>query len=246
MPRESDDEVLTNIPPHLHPLFRRIGRTLRAKRGQSRTEAFLSYVHDHPGEEDEAVDRVVEWKLKQHLRPMLDFYETPTWAVRAVLPLLPVVEGKTRILDPGCGSGVILRELGAQYPENEVVGLEKDSARYEACAASTDLDVRRGDFLTFEEKFDLVVSNPPYSHAMEFVQQALRVAPVVAMLLRLGFLAGQRRAAWHREHPCHVAVLPRRPSFTADGKTDATEYAWFIWGTENAGRHCVLDVEGRR
>jgi hypothetical protein len=46
-------------------------------------------------------------------------------------------------------------------------------------------------------------------------------------------------------------VLPRRPSFTADGKTDATDYAWFAWNTSDdrgerliePGRWDVLDVE---
>ncbi len=155
---------------------------------------------------------------------------------------LPSLDGM-RILDPGCGTGAILRAMGAAFPENEIVGLEKDQARFDAASASTDLPVMRGDFFLHAEKYDLIISNPPYSHALEFVQHALTLAPLVCMLLRLPWLASQRRAAWHRENPAHVNVLPKRPSFTADGKTDATEYAWFIWGTERAGTWSILSID---
>lgn len=129
------------------------------------------------------------------------------------------------------------------FPENEILGLEKEEGRYLAAQDSTDLPVVQGDFLLHREKYDVIVSNPPYSHALEFVQHALTLAPVVCMLLRLPWLASIRRVEWHKENPAHVCVLPKRPSFTADGKTDATEYAWFIWGTEHGGKWTILDVD---
>ncbi len=238
---ESDDEVRQNIAPDLVPLFNRVRLGIKKCAGKSRTESFLEYVEEHPHEGAEAVDIGAVWKLKQVLRPMLDFYETPAWAIHAVVPILPVQPGM-HILDPGCGTGAILRELGAAYPECGVTGLEKDRARFEAVEASTDLPVQLGDFFQHQEKYDLIVSNPPYSHALEFVQHALMLAPVVCMLLRLPWLAGQARAEWHRENPAHVAVLPRRPSFTGDGKTDATEYAWFLWGTDRRGTWEILET----
>lgn len=238
---ESDDEVRQNISVALLPLFNRIRTQIKGTRLQSRTEAFLSYVADHPGEEIEAVDRVAEWKLKQVLRPMLDFYETPSWAIRAIGPHLPIGTS-TRILDPGCGTGAILRAIGALFPENEILGLEKDETRFHACRASTELPVAHGDFFQHTEKHDLIISNPPYSHALEFVQHAMTLAPVVCMLLRLPWIASQRRAEWHRENLCQINVLPKRPSFTADGKTDATEYAWFLWGAGDPGTYTILEV----
>ncbi len=239
---ESDDEVRQNIAPDLIPLFNRVRTGLKKCKGKSRTESFLEYVEEHPHEGAEAIDIGAEWKLRQVLRPMLDFYETTAWAVHAVLPVLPVIPEVTRILDPGCGTGAILRELGAAFPENEITGLEKDRARFEAVSASTDLPVQLGDFFHHSDKYDLIVSNPPYSYALEFVQHALTLAPVVCMLLRLPWLAGQGRAQWQRENPSQVNVLPRRPSFTGDGKTDATEYAWFIWGTQQAGTWQILET----
>jgi len=47
---ESDDEVRSNIPADLLPLFERVKRTIRGTDRQSRTEAFLRYAEEHPDE----------------------------------------------------------------------------------------------------------------------------------------------------------------------------------------------------
>ncbi len=242
MRRETNEEVRQNIDAALVPLFNRVCGAITGNDRESRTEAFARYVEEHHGEEAEAAADLAGFRLKSILRPMLDFYETPSWAIRALAPVLPVKEGD-RILDPGCGTGAILRTIGAMYPENEIVGLEKEEGRFLAAQDSTDLPVVQGDFFQHRETCDVIVSNPPYSHALEFVQHALTLAPVVAMLLRLPWLASIKRAEWHRENPARVCVLPKRPSFTADGKTDATEYAWFIWGTDFPGTWHILEID---
>jgi hypothetical protein len=239
---ETDQEVRDNIPPALVELFDRMRGSIRGSARQSRTEAFLEYVEEHPGEEHAAVTSLAEWRLKALVRPMLDFYETPSWAVRAIGRVLPITP-EMRLLDPGCGTGAILREIGALFPENEILGLEKDETRFRACEASTELPVAHGDFFLHAEKHDVIISNPPYSHALEFVQHARTLAPIVVMLLRLPWIASQRRAEWHRENLSHIRILPKRPSFTADGKTDATEYAWFCWGVGDEGRYSILHID---
>lgn len=77
---------------------------------------------------------------------------------------------------------------------------------------------------------DLIISNPPFSLALEFLQKSLQEAGTVCYLLRLNFLGSQkRRAFWQANRPSHVLVLSKRPCFTGDGKTDSIEYAWFCW-----------------
>jgi hypothetical protein len=85
-----------------------------------------------------------------------------------------------------------------------------------------------------EASFDLVVGNPPYSHAEFFIRRSLEMCGdggVVAFLLRLAFLEGQkRRDGLFRECPPYeVAVCSKRPSFTGDGRTNATAFCVCYW-----------------
>jgi hypothetical protein len=99
---------------------------------------------------------------------------------------------------------------------------------------------------------DLIVTNPPYSLALPFAERALahiRPGGIVAFFLRLGFLASLERSEFHRRHPARVLICNPRPSFARflkKGKlttTDASEYAWFVWGgpREWAGTWAHLD-----
>lgn len=90
---------------------------------------------------------------------------------------------------------------------------------------------------TFDATFDVAITNPPYVESLRITNNLLYEARVVVMLLRLNFLAGEARADWMRAHTPDVYVLPNRPSFTEDGKTDATEYAWFVWGNRHRTLH---------
>lgn len=92
------------------------------------------------------------------------------------------------------------------------------------------------DFRAFDppSRYDLVVGNPPYKYAEEFVRaglEALESDGTMIYLLRLAFLEGQARARglWKTHRPDKVYVLGRRPSFTGNGRTDATAYALYVW-----------------
>ncbi len=155
-------------------------------------------------------------------RKDFDFYETPEWLTRAIIAYLP--ESPAMILEPACGSGAITRVLRKQFTAAYIEGIE--------------IDPKHGlgsvDFLKakLRPEFDLIITNPPYAQALEFIQTAFKwrrnATSVVCMLLRLNFLGGQERAGWLRANMPSVYTSPRRPSFTGNG-TDATEYAWFVW-----------------
>jgi predicted RNA methylase len=177
-----------------------------------------------------------------------DFYTTPAWATDAILSHLSPLG---RVLDAGCGEGAIMARVGA-FGATDVRGVEVHEGR--AMHADAIAYTVHGDFLALEdalnaagEPTDLIIANPPFKLAMEFVQKALALTHggstgQVAMLLRLAFLASMKRAAFHRLWPSDVYVLPRRPSFTPDGKTDSTDYAWFVFGPKRGGRWSVLEV----
>jgi hypothetical protein len=72
---ESDDQVRQNIPPEMVPVFDKIRRTIKAKPGMSRTEAFLHYVEENPGEvyavqyadEDRELQKMIAEHQKEEL-----------------------------------------------------------------------------------------------------------------------------------------------------------------------------------
>lgn len=172
-----------------------------------------------------------------------DFYATPAWCTRAILSHLP--ESHT-ILDPCCGDGAILDVLAAERPNAQRLGIEIDDGRTEtnkvkghivACADALGPSRWAGGAV------DLILTNPPFGLAMEFVQRACDEVfhgGTVAMLLRLPWLASQKRAPWLRENTPSVYVLPKRPSFTGKG-TDATDYAWMVWSPRPSTVR-ILDV----
>ena len=156
-----------------------------------------------------------------------DYYPTPDWLTRAIIPVIKdrFPQGLVTILEPACGAGAIVHELEIAFPTAETVGF----------------DIRQGvDFLTEQPipRFDLVITNPPYLLAQEFVDRArpwLRppsggCVPLIVMLLRVNFTGSCKRADWLLADMPSFYVLSPRPSFgtNKDGRPgkDATEYAW--------------------
>lgn len=81
-------------------------------------------------------------------------------------------------------------------------------------------------------EFDCVISNPPFNIAIEVIRSSLALVKAkggeVAMLLRLGFMAGQERVDFHKENPSDIFVLPRRPSFCASISCKAKGCGWKV------------------
>jgi hypothetical protein len=174
-----------------------------------------------------------------------DFYRTEAHVTRAILGHLP----RLPVLDPCCGDGAILDAVHATWgtAPSALCGIELDETRALAVREKGYLCGAR-DALGPESwpaaYRGLVVTNPPFSLAEEFVRRALtEIAPTggtIAMLFRLAFLETAKRASFHVEHPSDVFVLSKRPSFTEDGKTDSCAYAWFVWGPNRGGRWQIL------
>lgn len=151
---------------------------------------------------------------KKEERRAYDVYETPAWAVEALLKVIPI-DSNLKYMEPCRGSGRIYNHL----PLGSAWG-----------------EIRQGvDYLqTQYNHVDVIITNPPYSLAQEFVTKALGEADVVIMLLRLGFLESMKRWEWWQDNPLSsLMVLSKRPSFTDDGKTDGSGYAWFVWDKNN-------------
>lgn len=145
-----------------------------------------------------------------------DAYQTPEWVIHGLLdivhkPALAVCGAVTT--EPCRGDGVIYNAL------------------LPLCWRVEWAEIKEGkDYLVGGYWSDYTITNPPYSRSMEFLELALAQSKVVLFLLPLNFLASQKRLPfWKRYPPTHLIVLPSRPSFTGDGKTDSTDYAWYGW-----------------
>ena len=133
------------------------------------------------------------------------------------------------IWEPACGEGHISNVLAAHGYE----------------VISTDL-IYRGfgepepmDFLTetFPEFEGDIITNPPYSAGLEFVERALetvRPGGKVAMFLKVQFLEGKRRGELFSKTPPRTVYISRsRLACAKNGDFSHTEsaiaYAWYVW-----------------
>jgi hypothetical protein len=153
------------------------------------------------------------------IRQPQDLYPTP---LESFQPLLPFIPDDGPVWEPAAGDFRLVKAM----------------REYELDAAGTDLVPKGQDFLEDRTQRFCIVTNPPYSLAFEFCRHAVEHSEHTFLLLRLNFLASAKRKAWFCQHePAALFVLSKRPSFV-DGKTDATDYAWFYWGSKWKGlRH---------
>ena len=192
-----------------------------------------------------------------HVREAHDEYNTPGWAVRAVLPKL-LWHRDMVVLEPGCGRGAVIHELLRAGVAPGAIVATDIQATHVAAARSMGVAAVESDFVASgappppdgAAHYDLVIGNPPYSHAEAFARRAREAAGAggaVALLLRLGFLAGQARSGWLRADVPDVYVLARRPSFVAGG-SDSSDYAWLVWGgpPRTRGDVSILRCEAAR
>lgn len=182
-----------------------------------------------------------------------DFFATPLWAVRRLLEACPLPAGAW--LEPGAGSGNIIRAVNARRSDVRWTAIEKRPEEERHLRGLPNVErVVIADYLSIRtsRRFDVAITNPPFVLAQEFIEKSLTLAVHVVMLLRLNFLASGKRAEFMRAHPPDVYVLPNRPSFTPNGRTDSIEYAWMHWRSDTlrpAGELVVLeptDVEARK
>lgn len=200
-----------------------------------------------------AIPKPVYWrtsagmvKTTAPMRPRepLDYYPTPLDLCVTALRTANFNTPRNRtltILDPGCGTGVWGQAARIVWPDSWLVGVDVNRDRL-AIAESTgvygELIHKSFSAVTMIPSFDLVIGNPPYGEAEMFVRRSVgmlshRAMPgSVLFLLRLAFAESQGR--YQRMYsnglkPYRIASLVERPSFTGDGKTDATAYALFEW-----------------
>jgi len=170
-----------------------------------------------------------------------DHYRTDPRLVRASLDLLPPIARLKFIHDPGAGTGVWGSAARLMYPKSIIVGIDPYFNKPKDKSYSHWIKDDYEKFVSFPGHFgrpdslpSLVMGNPPFSLAEEFIRCGLSMLAdggYLLFLLRLAFLETKKRGdgLWKEFKPQSVHVLKQRPSFYANGSTDDTAYAIYIW-----------------
>ena len=164
-------------------------------------------------------------------RKPYDFYATPVDVVKNFLNNYDLPKGN--ILEPSAGNGNVIKALRDKGIQNNITAIEIREEEENNLNMLSD-KVIIDNFLDWnpDKDYDVIIGNPPYSIAREFMEKCFEIAnenTVIIMLLRTAFLESKSRFEFWQEHPVtELYVLSKRPSFTGKG-TDATSYSWFVW-----------------
>lgn len=187
-----------------------------------------------------------------------DNYETPSyladWAIKCVLyHLNPFEHEKFNLLEPGCGARAPFANAGIKY-NGDVVAMDNrlvlpNSHPFGELKSGEKIFHQGTNFLDRNKvseigleynSFDVIATNPPFSKAEQFIWESfkyLKPMGIMIFLLKLPFLSSLKRMKLYSERPPYeVWVLQRRPSFSYNGKTDMTEYGFYIWLGETLDR----------
>lgn len=152
-----------------------------------------------------------------------DLYATSPEAVEA---LLAREKFHCTILEPCCGMGHISRVL--EVHKYQVISTDKNFYGY----GTGGLDFLTNDdfFTDLKGKVD-IITNAPYSHAIQIVEKALEITKSkVAMLFPFWYLI-----KFYYNPPCRVYLFTRKIDIAKDGDFETyknknmKDYAWFIF-----------------
>jgi len=172
---------------------------------------------------------------KKGKRRKADFYPTPYEVALAFVMCLEVAPD-ARVLEAGAGDGVFVQAL---YDVHGVKAhaLELHEKDHPALLDAPCASITWGRFEDHfpAEPYDLVLGNPPFSIALEFVRHALfclKQGGRLAYVLPTSFSHTWERAPFIRESPPRLKLgFTERPPFDPDlgSNTNSAEYAGYVF-----------------
>ena len=153
-----------------------------------------------------------------------DFYRTPPEIVEEILREWKPAVPPATILEPAAGDGAMLGPLRTAFPDAVIDAFD---------VAPRHPDIKQRTFFMEQDgRYDLIITNPPFRHALDFAERSLAMLNPgghLILFLRLQFMASKKRSRFFKMHlPEAVYVLPQRPSFK-NGTTDWSDYCWMVW-----------------
>ena len=185
-------------------------------------------------------------------RHIADYYVTP---VKDIITFLGALDEEVSldiwdktILDP-CAGGDPSHDMSYPKALMEYYAIPDDWNGIKT------IDIREDSFAEtkcnyIETKLDykpfLIISNPPFNQAMEFIKKALddvEDGGYVAMLLRLNFLETKARKDFFDNYmPTWIFVHHKRMSFTDAGGTDSVAYCHMVWKKDDYPKFAKIRV----
>ena len=165
---------------------------------------------------------------KKEDRQQNDFYPSPPEVTISLMNFLdlPVM----KIWEPACGDGSMSKVLEVYGHHVTSTDLRKDCGYGEGGV----------DFLTAAPMTcDMVVTNPPFNLAEQFIRKALDTAPIVAMVLKSQYWHAKKRVDLFRENtPAYILPMTWRPDFLGGG-SPTMDCIWTVWikGNQHAQYH---------
>ena len=157
-----------------------------------------------------------------------DFYATDPQAIDGLLNFYQL---PNPILEPCCGNGSLSRRL----EEFGYTVISEDLFEYGFGTSGIDFLQRN----TMPDDCECILTNPPYSQALDFVLHALDILPMgglLCMFLKTTFLEGQRRYhdLFSQYPPEAILQFVSRIPCAKNGEFSAmngsaVSYAWFVW-----------------
>lgn len=174
-------------------------------------------------------------KVKDRIGKHLDFYETPVIALDGLASTGFFNQCGKKFLEPSAGKGAIVKYVKKYVSDIAAYEIQE---QFTPELNSLNVNVLIGDFLQSQPvEYDIIVSNPPYSQVLEFINHCrlcLSDQGKMAFLLRLPFVASVKRYYFFADYrPVEINVLSQRPKFGGDN-IDSCDYAWFEWRKESA------------
>lgn len=167
---------------------------------------------------------VVE-SMKRHKRKPSDFYPTPAAATVALIRLLNLAPG-SKVCDPACGEGDMAEVFRLFGYDTDAFDLRHTGYGEGGVSFIAPPDDR------FFFTYDLIVTNPPFELAADFIRMACGNAGKVAMLLKSNYWnAAKRLKLWNDCTPTGHYPLTWRLAFLEKerGKSPLMDCDWWVW-----------------
>lgn len=175
-------------------------------------------------------------------RKPADLYPTPIDCTYSLLPhIAALLPPDAKVWEPACADGQMvqpLREFGYNVMATDL--------RPDVLGGAGGIDFLEASSTYHTQQYDAVITNPPFAVAEKFIVEALKHAPVVAMLLKAQYWNTKNRKKLFRDTKPYMELnLTWRPAFLEKerGKSPLMDCMWVVWvrGHEGLPKMDMID-----